>query len=340
MKKADNIKFDSNEGRFYGKVYKKQQEADYFGRRIFLQRVANQDLYETLGPKRFTSGMLNVLEYFGLLLPVAKIKVPFNIAGGHSSFVPGEKTTSPESWVVWSQDNKKWMFAVNVRIKDSEPQYKETVSGNIFYPKDIDYWRAFRGIYPARLKRLQNELRTVFEEYNQNPFDMPITLLRHGNEDLDGHGIVPIYNAQDVNKCLNTLGFLTRTLPLPYSILAYSESQKTIRGNKINTPLKFKELLWKSVITGFKDDLRSTQKSFPMPPDIILTKNFYRNHYITCFVLSLKDKSSSIVKACGEAAKKAAIYNTSGEEPLDAETIRRTIYYPTIKNPLFHNNCI
>ena len=141
---------------FQSKVYKQKGEADYVSKGIFLKQVADADVLQ-MGPKHFTDSALSALEYFGLLMPVAKITVPCDISHVHYMYYPGDNITSPQSWAVWSQNGKKWMFSVSVPTKDAVPQYRQPVSGKILFREDVDYWRAFRGLHPARKERFEEE---------------------------------------------------------------------------------------------------------------------------------------------------------------------------------------
>ncbi|MBW8042322.1 MAG: hypothetical protein FVQ85_20310 [Planctomycetes bacterium] len=326
------VKIGGMGANFQSKVYKRKSGADYVSKNIFLQQVANADVLK-VGPKRFVDSALSVFEYFGLLIPVAKIIAPQEITPGHCLCDPDLRVTSPQSWAVWLREGKKWMFSVGVGIKDSVPQYQKSVSGKILFPEDVDYWRAFRGLYPARQERFPKELPQEWKEYVENPFDMPLEMVRHANEDLDGMGIVPMYDVEEVHKCLNLLGFLNRTLPIEYGILAFAESQKRMRRNrpKINVSLKLKEILWQSIIRGFDSDFEDRGQNFPTIPETNIDLYFFRNHYIAFYVYSLHKQGMSISKASGEAAKKLAELIPDGEEPLDAETIRKKIYHPIIK---------
>ena len=320
---------------FKSKVYQEITDAEYIGRSLLLEKVAKRDEIENIGPRAFVTAMTNALEYFGLLLPHAKIIAPQNVTSGHVFYQPHSRITSPQSWAVWTQDEKKWMIEVNVRVQGSKPQYKTEVAGKIAFPTDVDYWKAFRGLYPNRYNRFKSESKLDFAEYEQNPFDMPLCWVRHGNEELDGEGIEPIYHISDVDKCLNLSGFFKRTLPIEYCIMAFEESQKRIQKGKTNASLKIQETLWQSVINGFDCDLRDTRKCFPSTPKIKIEKHFYRNRFITSFIESLNNDGMAIVRACGEVAKKIAFNNASGDEPLDAESIRTNIYYPTKKKHPF-----
>ena len=324
---------------FKSRVRKRRSKADYLGRETFLQEVADvplKDLHlDYAEPREVSSGEINILEYFGLLLPVAKLLVPFGDASGHSVATRGYKITSKVSWAIWSHDGKKCLFRVPVRPQCDATENARAVGGVILTPVDVDYWRAMRGLWPLKLQTWAKEQKRHYKAYKSNPFDMEYPLLRgmidNANVSLAGHTIVPMYRAKDARKCFQLLSFLHRTLPLDISIMTWFESHKRTRGNrrKINRPNVFADNLWHAFITDF--DKYPTENE-PHPSgleNLTFNRYYYRNHYLTAFVHMQKQKGMRTTEACEDAANILLKANPKGEEPLSPEHIRKRIYYPT-----------
>jgi len=282
---------------FTGKVYKKQVRAEYVSREIFLSEAAKSRIFPG-GPIALTSADLNILEYFGLLMPVAKLIVEPEFARRKFHFSRNLKSwlnSKNYDWVVWSQNRARWMFSIFASKSKRIRKQHHLVSGRILFEEDVDYWRAFRSMRSP----IPPEL---LQEYNQNPFDMPFLLLRDANQGIDDKGLIPMYSIKDISDFIQLMLLLHQPLPLIYSILACEESQKRVRKGKFFTPIKLKEQLWELVIQVFDKSL--TEKYWIVPsyrsrmgryinriqPPVHIDRYFYRNHYITSYIHSLHNQ--------------------------------------------------
>ena len=328
---------------FTRKVYKTKWDADFVGRDEFSEKVVNEQsvssLYDDFSPT-VTSATLNILEYFGLLVPCAKILVPFSQAGGHGGAQRRSKITSPLSWARWEEKGKKWMFRVRVKMLTGIPDYLKTISGIILTPLDVDFWHAMRGLWPLALEGYEREHPDDYKRYEENPFDLHFPLILNGNVFLDGQMVLPIFRKEDVTRCFELLFFLNRTLPIPLAILAWFESRKRTRKDKKKFPSsnKLRDEVWKVFLDDFENYETNGNPKLDVLENVTFRNNFYRDHYITAYVHSHVQRGSRVVQACNKAAAKFYHAIPNGEEePLSPEYIRTRIYYPTLRKLIIQN---
>ncbi len=323
---------------FKAKVYRKKTHAECIGRKLFLFE-ATRSRVSSVGPIAFTSEDLSIFEYFGLLMPVAKIIVPQKFTVGYEVFCRSVRNSKVSAypanwnWIYWSQNRERWMFSICAESNNDISRDSQFVSGKILFQEDRDYWRALR-FMPSTIRP------ELLQKYHQNPFDIPPFLLFHGNQSLDDMSVIPMYRTSDIEKCVNLFEFLHRPLSLFYSILAFAESQKRAgihhsrkhlkHGVKDFASRKLRDLVWEWTIRGFDIDLENPDKQLSYSPGVSIDPLFYRNHYIFSYIRSLKNEGESISNACAKVATMLSKANPHGKN-LSRHTIRKKIYYQIAK---------
>jgi hypothetical protein len=156
---------------------------------------------------------------------------------------------------------------------------------------------------------------------------MPLELLPYGNVELRRGAVIPMYDRDKVNLFVDLAEWFSQPLSLISAVLLTSEAQKRINRRKFHEARTLRDAVWHRVIADYELLLKSGGYSRQKPPTI--DTYFYRNHHVTCYVNSLRRKGTSIEKACEAVAREIAKPNVTGEEPLDAQSIRTNIYYRT-----------